>query len=138
MKIKCPRLPSSVSTRKIDGRRIPRKVSFSVVVTPLLDISFVSNQFLSNDFYVLSGIDRNATVLPYENVQNYFVHLCATTDDDEMVLLPFRRGSLYRMGEKQIICLNVVTYEGERTFYVLQLLFGRSNDRGRFTLCFIT
>lgn len=55
MKIKCPRLPSSVSTRKIDGRRIPRKVSFSVVVTPLLDISFVSNQFLSNDFYVLSG-----------------------------------------------------------------------------------
>lgn len=41
MKIKCPRLPSSVSTRKIDGRRIPRKVSFSVVVTPLLDISFV-------------------------------------------------------------------------------------------------
>lgn len=137
MKIKCPRLPSSVSTRKIDGRRIPRKVSFSVVVTPLLDISFVSNQFLSNDFYVLSGINRNATVLPYENVQNYFVHLCATTDDDEMVLLPFRRGSLYRMGEKQIICLNLATYGGGRTFDLL-LLFGRSNDRGRFTLCFVT
>lgn len=75
MKMKFPQLPSSVSTRKIDGRRIPRKVSFSVVVTPLLDISFVKK--LIWRFMCEYRLEHNILV---NRIVHLLVHLYATID----------------------------------------------------------